>query len=114
MNARVKRKWIAALRSGKYEQGQGWLMNGEKYCCLGVLCDVFEKEKKQKMWIHREWGQVNVRVFMGNTHYLPPIVVKWAELDSSNPMIGGVLAENLNDRDNRSFKYIADEIEKYL
>ncbi len=37
-------KWIAALRSGKYEQGKGKLKrtcNGEtSYCCLGVLCEI--------------------------------------------------------------------------
>jgi len=38
-------KWIAALRSGEYKQGQEALMiegpyNDKKYCCLGVACDV--------------------------------------------------------------------------
>lgn len=32
-------KWVAALRSGKYEQGIGILRTPEgAYCCLGVLC----------------------------------------------------------------------------
>lgn len=30
-------KWIAALRSGKYRQGQGYLCRSGHYCCLGVL-----------------------------------------------------------------------------
>ena len=33
-------EWIAALRSNKYEQGQQYLHNDGKYCCLGVLCDI--------------------------------------------------------------------------
>lgn len=31
--------WTAALRSGKYEQGQGVLCDGSAFCCLGVLAE---------------------------------------------------------------------------
>lgn len=30
-------KWLAALRSGEYEQGAEALEHGGRYCCLGVL-----------------------------------------------------------------------------
>lgn len=48
MNAEQKkmmRKWIKALRSGKYRQGKSALKrrsedHGATYCCLGVLCEV--------------------------------------------------------------------------
>ena len=41
MNQEIKAKWIAALRSGKYKQGEGCLNDGHGgFCCLGVLCDV--------------------------------------------------------------------------
>ena len=41
MDKQLKRKWLKALRSGKYEQGQGLLRTVDnKFCCLGVLCDV--------------------------------------------------------------------------
>jgi len=37
----VKKRWIAALRSGKYRQGKGRLCKTSKgrskFCCLGVL-----------------------------------------------------------------------------
>lgn len=37
-------KWIEALRSGDYQQGENNLIqtngNNPLYCCLGVLCDV--------------------------------------------------------------------------
>lgn len=42
MNFKLKDKWVTALRSGKYEQGSGRLRNGDKFCCLGVLCDVID------------------------------------------------------------------------
>lgn len=44
MNSEIKAKWIEALRSGKYQQGQDVLKNTSSeracFCCLGVLCDI--------------------------------------------------------------------------
>jgi hypothetical protein len=40
----VMDKWIAALRSGQYNQGRGKLKSSNGYCCLGVLCDVLPSE----------------------------------------------------------------------
>jgi len=54
LDKKVKHKWLKALRSGKYEQGQGALCRKEevwdskrsrykmnkKYCCLGVACAI--------------------------------------------------------------------------
>jgi hypothetical protein len=43
MNPEVKAKWVAALRSGTYSQGQSALrVSGDSFCCLGVLCDISE------------------------------------------------------------------------
>jgi hypothetical protein len=42
----VKEKWVEALRSGKYEQGTGYLCRDGQYCCLGVLCDVLGIDNK--------------------------------------------------------------------
>lgn len=36
----TREDWIAALRSGKYEQGHGVLKSGDKFCCLGVACEL--------------------------------------------------------------------------
>ncbi len=41
----IQTKWLEALESGKYEQGQGRLClldqrGNKEYCCLGVLCEV--------------------------------------------------------------------------
>lgn len=35
-----RNKWLAALRSGDYEQGTGRLAEDGKFCCLGVACEV--------------------------------------------------------------------------
>jgi hypothetical protein len=40
MDAGIKRKWVEALRNGKYKQGMRQLKDGDAYCCLGVLCEV--------------------------------------------------------------------------
>lgn len=40
MNADLKAKWVAALRSGDYKQTEGLLFRDGAFCCLGVLCDV--------------------------------------------------------------------------
>lgn len=33
-------RWVAALRSGKYKQGTGYLQQNGRFCCLGVLNDI--------------------------------------------------------------------------
>lgn len=43
------KKWDAALRSGKYEQGQGLLKTSDgRYCCLGVLQQELDGEVEQQ------------------------------------------------------------------
>lgn len=37
MDAKLKKKWVKALLSGKYRQGVYSLRNEGAYCCLGVL-----------------------------------------------------------------------------
>ena len=34
-------QWISALRSGEYKQGHSTLRYDDKFCCLGVACDLF-------------------------------------------------------------------------
>lgn len=40
--AHFAKKWVEALRSGKYKQGQEMLMryNEGGYCCLGLACEI--------------------------------------------------------------------------
>ena len=48
MNSCIKTRWLEALRSGTYEQGQGCLRSQrETYCPLGILCDIID----QKKWV---------------------------------------------------------------
>jgi len=131
MNKDIAVKWVAALRSGKYQQGEGVLRDGDSFCCLGVLCDISEMGR---------WGSdVNgYPAFMLErsapvTHWLPEPIQKWAGLVSDT---GGVPSDmivqiiptatehtmlslaNLNDGHptrnipKMSFEQIADIIEK--
>ena len=50
-----KRKWVKALKSGDYEQGKERLMSKRggdtaKFCCLGVLCSLVNKESKKGVY----------------------------------------------------------------
>lgn len=44
MDKKLARKWVDALRSGKYKQGKAALFSDGKYCCLGVLAKVVAPE----------------------------------------------------------------------
>lgn len=49
MNKDIARRWVEALRSGRFEQTKGALArkldNGKVgYCCLGVLCELAVEE----------------------------------------------------------------------
>ncbi len=46
MKKNIATKWVKALRSGEYKQGYGRLhdIGSKGYCCLGVLCKMYEKD----------------------------------------------------------------------
>lgn len=52
MNPEIKQRWVKALRSGKYTQGRTVMVDSirgkDKFCCLGVLCDI--QEPNRVMW----------------------------------------------------------------
>lgn len=54
MKPEIKEKWLIALRSNEYKQGKDWLRSNVggviRYCCLGVLCDLYIKETGIGEW----------------------------------------------------------------
>lgn len=49
MDKEIQDKWVKALRSGKYQQGRRALRTTDnKYCCLGVLCDLVASDEWSK------------------------------------------------------------------
>lgn len=103
MHNDIKKQWVKALRSGEYVQGNGCLKDSQnKYCCLGVLTDIYNKAHNKKNRGYKNRNQV-----------LADNVKKWAGLAHDNPSynceFGSSLAE-INDN-GRSFNFIADIIE---
>jgi len=116
MNPEVKKLWVAALRSGEYKQGPGYLHWKDDYCCLGVLCDLHRKANPENDWNHLEPDS-----YLGELSILPRTVAEWAGLDSANPKIGSAFATEHNDGDGtrpsipqKDFNQIADLIERNL
>ena len=127
MDQRIKKLWVDALRSGEYQQGKSFLRHHDRFCCLGVLCDLYQKETNLGKWkvVHYEDddGQATVYQFIikaypPETATLPWKVMKWAGLEHRNPVIApnGLFdrsAVRYNDK-GYSFKEIAQLIEDNL
>lgn len=123
MNPKVKSKWVKALRSGKYKQDKGTLKSGKGYCCLGVLTDLYIKEKKLKIGWKAETSILGSKIhrFKDQATFLPSVVKKWAGIAEKNPSVGGKTLATHNDgiigmcyMKPKTFKQIAKLIEKEL
>lgn len=113
MDDKLKKKWIDALRSGKYKQTTGALRrqsdNEVGYCCLGVLCEVAGLERIGNYYssrhfrmegsitdtsLQREWGLDKKVVHLGENAELQDKLVA------------------LNDDSEKSFEQIANYLER--
>jgi hypothetical protein len=126
VNPEIKAKWVAALRSGEYQQARGALKRaitvdeeGNQvvgHCCLGVLCEVAITEGLDIET--RKGSFVPTYRFDGESALLPHTIAEWAGLGPiASPSIhtddGVEFLADLND-DGKSFAEIADLIEEYL
>lgn len=101
MKKEIAKKWVKALRSGKYKQGKRALKvetkKGVQHCCLGVLCELYQQDRKKKQALPlttrdmpfadstiTEQSLSRAKIFtFGRDEYttvLPPSVQKWAGL----------------------------------
>ena len=100
-----KERWVAALRSGDYLQGQCRLRYADEYCCFGVLCDVAGVEwrvKPDASWVAIYEGDVG-------EGYLPTALAAELELPQARESV----LVHMNDS-GCSFDQIADYIEERL
>lgn len=110
----IKAKWIDALRSGQYEQGQRALKTPDgKFCCLGVLCDILAPGK----WTATEQEDAD-GILLGTFDY-----THWGDGEMPAYQIqeeAGIDKEVctklavMNDDDGLNFGAIADWVESHL
>lgn len=103
---KIKTLWTEALRSGEYDQGSGSLKAVDctpKFCCLGVLTDLYRKDKDVS-WetateLARDPDDYNPTKA---TSYMPECVASWA----------GFLESELSDQgdDGIDVELIPDEL----
>ncbi len=105
MNPEVKGKWIAALKSGNYKQGKKVLREGDNFCCLGVLCDLYSEENTDGSW-KRESNydfaylgvlgkQPEIYTFNGLIAVLPVAVSEWAGFNDENLSVDDELLKEI-------------------
>ena len=133
----IKEKWLKELRSGKYVQGTEYLKtvypDGARYCCLGILTDIYLEENKRG-WIRPDssdgTGTCSIKSTnnLSRNECLPSSEVNEWALDESYDGTGEPWAYRMsdesiapkswslwndNDHGNKSFSEIADIIELY-
>jgi hypothetical protein len=131
MKQNVMKKWVKALRSGKFKQGQGTLKKFNKqgqaqHCCLGVLCELYNETMKknnkktlpEKVCDNDSDFSYGYSRFGGKKEDLPKEVKDWSGISNSmgafttdNPIHDQYNLADLNDT-GRKFKTIANIIEK--
>lgn len=123
MHFEVAKMWVTALREGTYRQGLFNLHHkvNDTYCCLGVLCDIYQRENpnnKLTLWQHED---CDITYFDDESETLPNRVKEWAGMQTRNGLnsrknwsgkdyMKKDLA-TLNDTDRMSFEGIANYIE---
>lgn len=112
MKYNVMKKWVKALRSGKYKQTQGALKHSDSYCCLGVLCEISNLGEFE--------GPTYVTPTDENYVSLPRPVMEYAGMEKTAGGESSFRCEvshrpknllQMNDS-GKTFKEIADTIEK--
>jgi hypothetical protein len=125
-NAENIKKWVDALRSGKYKQGKGFLNMDGEYCCLGVACEL-AIANGVKVEVAKDVHRGDDAILYDGLHgYLPGVVAEWLGTgfssgfqDGENDVVIGLDAEgyemsatSANDDADMTFDQIADAIEQ--
>jgi hypothetical protein len=116
MDPKWKKRWVKALRSGKYKQDVGQLKSNQGFCCLGVLCDVVTKTKDGG----GTWDSTNSFNFKNTSGHgcIPRALVDFVGLVDTNPEVasGGKKRDlaTWNDDHRFTFEQIANIIEREL
>ena len=120
MKKSVMKQWVKALRSGKYKQTRGQLRGKRGYCCLGVLCDVYDADAWNKSPVFDSYSTPYSFGPMKECYSLPPKVLAWSDLKSDVAVVKWLQGRNgddvclasINDSWHWGFKKLAAFIEK--
>ena len=116
MNEAAK-QWVAALRSGRYDQTRDALRNIDvdgvtSYCCLGVACEISNMGRWGE---YDSWVDSSVKSLPGEGAWLSSMIQRRLGLktvDGSFEMDGKMTSlTKLNDGLSKTFAEIADIIE---
>lgn len=122
MNPDIKAEWLKRLRSGDYQKGVGYLNRNNKFCCLGVLCEMAAEADIVVAMPHREFVRYQSVAYSPDSadRVLPDAVMEWAGLTECNPGFHNVDVDRygpataiagLNDR-TTDFVLVAEVIEE--
>lgn len=113
MKKRIKKLLVVALRSDKYKQTIQRLRRGDRFCCLGVLCNLHAQAHPELAAM-----ETDPEEYLSNGVGLPIEVMKWAGLTNTlgdKVSINGLFAElSLHNDNGCTFLEIADAIEEQL
>jgi len=105
MDRKIALKWARALESGEYGQTTGALREGNKFCCLGVLCNLHAQAHPE---IAKD--ETDPEKYMGKEGELPEQVMHWAGMRSDNGKIGDGVRLKVRDKKSHS----QDEMTEYI
>jgi hypothetical protein len=109
------RKWVAGLRSRKFDQARETLCHisdygHRSYCCLGVACMLAVDEGVDLVELI-DHGD-GIPTLQGE--FLPMPVMEWLGVDNENPNVAPMKPASVaNDDDAWGFHAIADSLEVY-
>lgn len=85
MKAEIAEKLALALESGEYEKGTGSLRScDDKFCCLGVLCDLYHKETGEGEWVTHDDGIYFYDGGQSSSVVLIDTVLNWSGMSFNN------------------------------
>ncbi len=90
--------WVEELEN--FEQVKGSLRKGDKFCCLGVACEIYRRETGDGKWgivlIDGQAQRFGCREGQHSTGALPWPVQKWLGLDTAGGQYGDLDEERIS------------------
>lgn len=101
MDKKWKKKWVEALRSGKYTKARSRLkVYNNTFCSIGVLCDLYDP---------KGWDNNNIFHYKDSAFNVHKLL---EDLNISHEQKRKIIY--FNDLKEKSFNWIASYIERYM